>query len=108
MINEVKAIIDDCTIIDLGKLLYSGPIAKFDVGKIFILTTNDLLATINILTKYQYQFKNFKDLNEILIRLDTQAKIDNLNYILNKYKISIQNLYEKELDLLYLKNFFVK
>ncbi len=105
MINEVKTIIDDCTIIDLGKLLYSGPVAKFDVGKIFILTTNDLLATINILTKYQYQFKYFKDLNEILIRLDTQDKIDNLNYILNKYKISIQNLYEKELDLSYLKNF---
>lgn len=105
MINEVKDIIDNCTIIDLGQLLYSGPVAKFDVGKIFILTTSDLLSTINILSKYQYQYTYFKDSNEILIRLDTQAKIDNLNNILNKYKISIQNLYEKELDLSHLKKF---
>ena len=105
MINEVKDIIDDCTIIDLGKMLYSGPIAKFDVGKIFILTTNNLPLTATILTKYQYQFKYIKDLNEILIRLDTQEKIDNLSSILNKYKIGIQNLYEKEIDLSHLKNF---
>lgn len=105
MINEVKGIIDDCTIIDLGKMLYSGPVTKFDVGKIFILTTNDMSLTANILIKYHYQFKYFKDLNEILIRLDNQAKVDNLNLILHKYKISIENLYEQELDLSYLKNF---
>lgn len=105
MINEVSNIIDDCTVIDSGKMVYSGPITKFDVGKIFILTTNNIPLTVSVLTKYRYQFKYFQDLNEILIRLDTEMKINNLNLILNNHKISIKTLYEKELDLSYLKNF---
>ncbi|WP_342277203.1 ABC transporter ATP-binding protein [Spiroplasma endosymbiont of Nebria brevicollis] len=49
MINEVKDIVDNCTIIDLGNLIYSGPVTKFDVGKIFILNTNNNNATIELL-----------------------------------------------------------
>lgn len=105
LINEVKDIIDDCTIIDLGQLIYSGAVSKFNVGKIFILMTNNQLLAGQILTKYQYQFKYYEETNEILIRLDNNANIDNLNLLLIKHKITIQRLYEKELDLSFLKQF---
>lgn len=105
MINEVKDIVDNCTIIDLGNLIYNGPVSKFDVGKIFILNTNNNLVTIELLKQYNYPFKYLTEIDEILIRLDSKEKIENLNLIILKNRLSVYELYEKELDLKYLKEF---
>lgn len=105
MINEVKDIVDNCTIIDLGNLIYNGPVSNFDVGKIFILNTNNNLVTIELLKQYNYPFKYLTEIDEILIRLDSKEKIENLNLIILKNRLSVYELYEKELDLKYLKEF---
>lgn len=106
MINEVKDIIDNFTIMELGKLLYDGSIRTFNINKVWILITSNILITIKLLKKYNYKFKFYEKNNELLVILENKEVIDNLNFILFNNKIFIQTLCKKEIDLSYIKLFF--
>lgn len=105
MINEVKDIIDNFTIMELGKLLYDGSIKTFDIDKVWILITSNILITIKLLKEYNYRFKFYEQNNELLVILENKEVINNLNFILLNNKIFIQTLYKKEVDLSYIKLF---
>lgn len=107
MINEVKDIIDNCTIMELGKLLYDGSITNFYVNKIWVLVTNNIVMTMKLLKTYNYKFKFYQENNELLVILENKASINNLNLILFNNKIFIQTLYKKEVDLLYIKSLLI-
>ncbi|BDT05131.1 ABC transporter ATP-binding protein [Spiroplasma ixodetis] len=106
MIDETKDIIDNCTIIEHGKLIYTGPIDKFGVGKIFVLKTSNNLVASSLLSLYNFQFKYNKDTDSILIKLIDKNYISQLNFILSEKKIVIYDLHEKELDLFFINSFF--
>ncbi|WP_342276895.1 ABC transporter ATP-binding protein [Spiroplasma endosymbiont of Nebria brevicollis] len=105
MINEIKDIVDSCTIMQLGKLLYDGSVTNFLIDKIWILVTSNVAMTIEILKKYNYKFKFDENNSELLVLLESEASINNLNFILFKNKIFIQTLYKKDFDLAHLKSF---
>lgn len=107
MINEIKDIIDSCTIMQLGKLLYNGSVTSFYIDKIWILVTSNIAITIEILKKYNYKFKFCEENDELLVLLESEQNINNLNFILFKNKIFIHSLYKKEIDLAHIKSFLI-
>lgn len=106
LLNEIKDVIDECSIIFKGKLLYSGSVNYFGLKNLFILESEDNEAILqyfamnNITAYYENDNKN------VVFKLNNILEINKLFLYTIENNMIIYSLKQYEVDLNYFyKNF---
>ncbi|WP_368486138.1 ABC transporter ATP-binding protein [Spiroplasma sp. DGKH1] len=104
LLNEVKDLIDECTIISYGKLIYTGLMGPFNVNKIFVLKTNNNRLIVRYLKhrRISYFYNNLA--KEIILRVNHVLELNRLFNFAIFNKVIILSVKDYELTLEYMQN----
>ncbi|WP_381415166.1 ABC transporter ATP-binding protein [Spiroplasma endosymbiont of Anurida maritima] len=106
LINEVKDMIDECTIIQKGEVIFTGPIEEQEIDKVYTLksTNNKLFLTYLIENKIRHRYNVAT--NEIQLQVHNHLAINNMFAFALKNNIIILTLNPTEIDLSFMKSGF--
>lgn len=103
LLNEVKDIIDECSIIYNGNLLYSGSIDTFKLTNSFIIECEDNEKMISLFAEHKIEYLLREETNDLFFKLNNSLEINKIFLFAIENNLIIFRLepYNIDLDFFY-------
>ncbi|WP_215825700.1 ABC transporter ATP-binding protein [Spiroplasma endosymbiont of 'Nebria riversi'] len=103
LLNEVKDVIDECSIIYRGNLLYSGPISGFQLTNSFVIECEDNEAMVIFFKDNDIDYLFREESNDLFFKLKNSLEINKIFIYAIEYNLIIYRIepYTIDLDFFY-------